>query len=130
MTDAPVSSGRGISITALLLSLSTLLCCALPLLLVTLGLGSVVASLTSSIPWLVTLSHYKIWTFFASALVLGIGAYVLYRPGRSCPADPLLAQACQRAGRWSRRIWWGAVMLWAFAAFVAYAWFPLQQFFF
>lgn len=117
------------SVVALLFSLSTLLCCALPLLLVTLGLGSVVAALTSSAPWLVTLSHYKASTFAASALVLAIGGYALYRPGRSCPADPELAQACRRADRWSRCIWWGAVVLWSFAAFVAYAWLPLRQLF-
>lgn len=128
---APASSvrqgGRSVSLVALLFSLSTLVCCALPLLLVTLGLGSVVATLTSSAPWLVTLSHYKAWTFATSALVLSIGGYALYRPGRSCPADLALADACRRADRWSRRIWWSAVVLWCFALFVAYAWVPLQQ---
>ncbi|ODV26534.1 MAG: hypothetical protein ABT19_02755 [Rhodanobacter sp. SCN 68-63] len=127
--QASLAPRRSIGIVALVFSASTLLCCALPLVLVALGLGSVVATLTFSAPWLVTLSHYKTWTFLVSALVLGVGGYALYRPGRHCPSDPVLAQACQRADRWSRRLWWGAVLLWGFAAFVAYAWLPLQRLF-
>ena len=39
-------------------STSTLLCCALPILLVSLGLGAVVVSMASSLPFLVTLSQH------------------------------------------------------------------------
>ena len=108
-------------------SLGTLLCCALPLLLVTAGLGSAVAALTSTAPWLVTLSHYKAWTFAVSAAALVLAGWALYRPGRSCPTDPVLAQGCARTDRWSRRMWWGSIVIWAGAAFVAYLWLPLQQ---
>ena len=38
------------SLVTLLLSGGTLICCALPILLVSLGLGTVVASLTSALP--------------------------------------------------------------------------------
>jgi hypothetical protein len=48
----------------------TLLCCVLPVLLVSLGLGTAVASLTSSAPWLVELSRHKEWIFAASFLML------------------------------------------------------------
>jgi mercuric ion transport protein len=41
-------------------SLSTLLCCALPSLLVLVGPGATVASMLSALPWLVTLSHHRI----------------------------------------------------------------------
>ena len=44
-------------------SLSTLICCALPSVLVLLGLGTTVASLLSAAPWLVSLSRHKVWTF-------------------------------------------------------------------
>ncbi|WP_225444286.1 hypothetical protein [Pseudomarimonas arenosa] len=125
-TSAPIRE-RSVSVVALLLSLSTLLCCALPLLLVALGFGSAVAALTSSAPWLVTLSQYKVWTFGVAAGVLGLAGYMLYRRGRSCPTEPLLADACQRAQRWSRRIWWCAVLVWCIAAVVAFAWIPLQR---
>lgn len=118
---------RSVSSIALLFSMSTLLCCALPLLLVTIGLGSVVAAVTSNAPWLVTLSHYKVWVFAVSASILGLAGYSLYRPGRSCPADPMLAAACLRADRWSRRVWWTALLVWSVASFTAFVWLPLQQ---
>ncbi|MEG3190960.1 hypothetical protein [Lysobacter sp. D1-1-M9] len=117
---------QGLSALTLLFSLGTLLCCALPLLLVALGLGSAVAVMTSSAPWLVTLSQYKEWTFAGSALVLALAGWALYRPARSCPTDPVLASACARADRWSRRVWLGSVLIWAGAGFVAFLWLPLR----
>jgi len=38
---------------------TTLVCCALPILLVSLGLGAVSASLFANLPFLVTLAQYK-----------------------------------------------------------------------
>jgi hypothetical protein len=124
--SVPGRARRGASWTALFLTLGTLLCCALPLLLVTLGLGSVVVAMTASAPWLVTLSQHKTWIFSVSALALALAGWALYRPGRSCPADPELARACAAADRWSRRVWWAAVLLWCGAAFVAYLLLPLR----
>jgi hypothetical protein len=49
-------------------SFGTLLCCALPSVLVLLGLGTTVASLLSAMPWLVNLSRHKIWTFSISGV--------------------------------------------------------------
>jgi len=49
---------------SLFTSLSTLLCCALPALLVTIGAGAALASIVHVTPWLVYLSKYKIYTFF------------------------------------------------------------------
>ena len=46
---------------SLFTSLGTLLCCALPSVLVLLGLGATVATVPSSVPWLVKLSHHKVW---------------------------------------------------------------------
>ena len=48
-----------VSIGSLFTSVSTLLCCALPSLLVALGMGAVVAGLASDLPWLITMSKYK-----------------------------------------------------------------------
>jgi mercuric ion transport protein len=55
-----------LSYFSLFTSLSTLLCCALPSLLVLLGLGATVASALSVLPWLVMLSRHKSWTFGVS----------------------------------------------------------------
>ena len=108
---------QGLSTLALMFSLGTVMCCALPLLLVALGFGSVVAAMTSGAPWLVTLSHYKAWTFAGSAAVLAVAGWSLYRPGRQCPREPALAKACARADRWSQRVWWGSALTWGLAIF-------------
>ena len=52
-----------LSYFSLFTSVGTLLCCALPSLLVLFGLGASVASMLSFLPWLVTLSRHKQWTF-------------------------------------------------------------------
>lgn len=51
---------------------TALLCCALPALLVSLGLGAAVAGLTSELPWLVELSRHKEWVFAVSAIMLAL----------------------------------------------------------
>lgn len=119
--------GLAASSAALLLTAGTLVCCALPILLVALGLGSAVAAMTSAAPWLVTLSQYKLWFFTGAALALVVAGALLYRPGRSCPADPELARACARIDRVSRGVWWLSVAVWLLSAFFAFAWLPLQR---
>ena len=84
-------------------SSSTLICCALPILLVSLGLGAVSASLFASYPFLVTLALHKTWMFLGSAVVLALTGWLLYRPGRACPTDPGLAEQCESAHRWNLR---------------------------
>jgi len=92
-------------------SSSTLICCALPIILVTLGLGAVSATLFETLPFLVTLTRYKSWMFLGSAGMLAIGGWALYRPGRYCPTDPVLAAKCNAAHRWNKRIWWASVVM-------------------
>ena len=82
---------------------ATLTCCALPILLVTLGFGAVVASAAGAVPLLVTLSMYKGWMFAVSGLLIAAAAWAIYRPGRACPADTELAAACATADKWNRR---------------------------
>ena len=50
----------------------TLLCCALPILLVSLGLGSVVASINYNVPGMFWLAQHKYWTLGLSAIMLGL----------------------------------------------------------
>src|SRR6185437_7536491 len=87
-------------------SFSTLLCCALPSVLVLLGMGATVASLLSVAPWLVTLSRHKIWTFSISGMLIATSFVVTYwmvprlQQGEACPAnDPT---ACGAATRMSK----------------------------
>jgi mercuric ion transport protein len=99
----------------------TLICCAIPITLVMLGFGTVVASLASNAPWLIALSMYKGWMFAISGVLIGLSAWAVYRSGRSCPADPELAAACERADRWNRRFIVFSAIMWSvgfIAAFV------------
>jgi len=63
---------------SLFTSLGTLLCCALPSLLVLAGLGASVASLLSVAPWLVTLSRHKPWTFGVAGLLIAANFVSIY----------------------------------------------------
>ncbi len=119
-------AGRPLAWLALFTTAGTLVCCALPILLVTLGLGSAVAALTSSLPFLITLSQHKIWVFILSGLLLASGWWVSMR-NRQCPADPALAEACEQASRWNRRILWMATTIWSIGFLAAYVALPLTR---
>ena len=77
-------SGAGGSVfSAVGLTLLGTTCCALPITLVALGAGGAVASMASSLPWLVALSEYKLATFGFTALALGYAGWQVRRLGRS-----------------------------------------------
>ncbi len=85
---------------ALLCSTSTLVCCALPALLVALGAGAALAGLVSAFPALVWLSEYKAWVFGLCAVMLLLAGVVQWQNRYApCPSDPKLANACQKARR-------------------------------
>lgn len=98
---APPPAGRRLAARplaglSLILSSATLLCCALPALLVLLGAGSVLATLLSWLPALVLLSEQKgvVFSLAALALVLA-GVGLAQAAGRPCPNDPRLARRCR-----------------------------------
>ncbi|RDX37282.1 hypothetical protein DZA50_02495 [Kangiella sp. HD9-110m-PIT-SAG07] len=108
-------------VLVLFASVPTLICCALPILLVSLGMGSVVASMYGEhFPWLNWFAKYDLITFGVTALILIITGAVLYRSNRSCPTDPELAAACESAQKWNRRFYWSAIIIWLIGAFSAY----------
>lgn len=108
-------------------SSTTLVCCALPILLVSLGLGAVSASLFANVPFLVTLAQYKTWMFAASAAVLVLIARLLFRSGRACPANLILAEQCEKAHRWNTRIFWISVGIWLVGFDAAYLALPIYS---
>lgn len=117
----------GVTWLSLFASTGTLICCALPIILVTLGLGATVAALTSAFPFLITLSQHKIWVFTFSGAMLGVSGWLLYRPGRSCPTEPELGALCEKAIVWNRRIYWSSVTIWVIGFFAAYLALPLRK---
>lgn len=98
----------------------TLVCCAIPIMLVSLGLGATVASIASAAPWLIALSMHKAWVFAGSGFLIGLAAWAVFRPGRTCPADPELALACERSDRWNRRFIVLSSVLWVVGFGAAY----------
>jgi hypothetical protein len=105
-------------------SVGTLLCCALPSLLVFLGLGATVASVLGSAPWLATLSRHKAWLFAGSAILIGGNFYYVYRVAPrllarsgACDVDD---PSCARATRVSRALLMVSVFLLAIGVAVAY----------
>ena len=116
-----------LSFATLLFSGSTLICCALPILLVSLGFGAGVAYLTNAFPWIVVFGQHKAWTFSIVGAYLLLTAWMIYRPGRACPTDPELARLCQQADRLNRVVLWMAIGVYALGFFAAYLWYPLQQ---
>jgi hypothetical protein len=106
---------------SLFASTSTLICCALPALLVTLGLGASLAGLVSAAPWLVALSAHKVWLFAGSGGMLLL-AFAAHRQGRfrPCPADPVRARACERLRRFSAGVLGLSALLWGVGFFFAF----------
>ena len=106
--------------------MGTLVCCALPITLVALGMGATMASLVSNVPFLVTLSQHKILAFTISGFLLALSGWLLYRSGRECPTDPTLAALCIKTQVWNRRIYRLSVTLWGVGFFAAFLALPLQ----
>jgi mercuric ion transport protein len=119
-----------LSYLSLFTSLGTLLCCALPSLLVLVGLGATVASTLSEAPWLVSLSHHKTWVFLVSGALIssnfiyvyGVAPKLQAAAGACDPRDPA---ACQTAGRFSRIVLWCSAAIYLVGCFSAYLLGPL-----
>ena len=106
---------------SLFTSLGTLVCCALPALFVTLGMGAALAGLVSSAGWLVALSEHK-GAVFGAAGVLLLVTGVLRWKGRNapCPADPAVAKACTRMRKVSAWLYWFSVTVYVVGFFFAF----------
>jgi hypothetical protein len=104
----------------ILSSFSTLLCCALPALLVSLGAGAVLASLVTVVPQLVWLSGHKLLLFALAGFVLLFSGISSYRNRNApCPADPMKARSCLRLRRWSARIFYLSTAMYVIGFFFA-----------
>ena len=123
--SAVVLKQTSLSWLTLFASSGTLICCALPIILVTLGLGATMAAFTSSFPLLVTIAQQKAWVFAGSGALLLLSGWLMYRPGRACPADPELGRLCDQTQVWNRRIYWSSVTLWGIGFFAAFLALPL-----
>jgi mercuric ion transport protein len=120
-------SSAVLSYFSLFTSVGTLLCCALPSLLVLAGLGGSVASTLSAVPWLVTLSRHKQWTFSISGALIVLGFLNMYHfaPGPRANACDLDSSACDSASNFTKRLLWISAVIYAVGIFAAYALGPI-----
>ncbi len=111
-----------LEVLTVLSSFSTLLCCALPALLESLGAGAVLASLVTAVPQLVWISEHKIPLFAFAGFMLVLSGVSSYRNRNApCPTDPVQAKSCLRLRRLSERIFYvssAAYVIGFFFAFV------------
>ncbi len=111
------------SILSLFTSASTLVCCALPALFVTLGAGAVLAGIVSSVPQLIWFSEHKLEVFSGAGLMLALAGYLQWRARNApCPVDPALRDTCLRLRKSGQRIYifsCAIFMIGVFFAFVA-----------
>lgn len=92
---APFRRNAALTVTALLSSAATLLCCVLPAVLVALGAGAALAGLVSAVPQLIWLSAHKALVFGgAAALLIASGLLIWRARTLPCPTDPRLARSC------------------------------------
>lgn len=131
ITSAPprIRSGA-LSYLSLFTSVGTLLCCALPSLLVLFGLGATVATVLSQAPWLVELSHRKHWVFIVSGILISGNFVYLYAiadklQAKDLACNPNNPEACRAASRFSRIVLWCSAAIYLVGAFTAYLLGPL-----
>jgi hypothetical protein len=110
-TDTSLFSGLGLAFVGTT-------CCALPIVLVALGLGSAVASMVAVMPWLTTLSQYKVATFSITAAVLVYSYWRLHR-------IKVCALADKKRLRWQKVVFWASTVILLLSLFAAYALLPI-----
>jgi hypothetical protein len=122
-TKTTAARSAVLSYFSLFSSLSTLLCCALPSLLVLFGLGASVASTLSFLPWLVALSRHKVLTFSISGALIAcsfLNTYYILPRLRKDECSPDNPTACAEASRLSRILLWALAAIYTIGFFVAF----------
>lgn len=112
---------RVASLLALFTSSSTLICCALPALLVAFGAGAALSSLVAAVPQLVWFSDHKAEVFFVATMML-VASGVLQLRSRylPCPSNPDLAEACRHTRQRSLWIYLASAIVFLVGGFFAF----------
>lgn len=113
--------GTGLAFLSLFTSAGTLVCCALPALFIALGAGATLAGIVGNVPGLIWLSENKALVFGVAAVLLVLAGYGQWR-ARSlpCPADPVLARACNRMRKLGAWVYGFAVVCFAIGVLFAF----------
>ena len=120
MSD-PFARNARLAFGSLLASSTTLVCCVLPAVLVSLGAGAAVVGLVSAIPQLIWLSEHKELVFAIAAGFLVVSGWMLWHArALPCPTDPVLARNCTRLRRWSHGLYGASAVLFMVGAVFAF----------
>ena len=124
MTDDAVAQARGglwSSVATLFATSSTLVCCAIPAMLVALGAGAALSSLVSVFPQVVWLSEHKEALFALSGAALAASGWIQWRNRTApCPLDPRLRDACLRTRGVSRRVYFVSLAFYGVGGWFAF----------
>jgi hypothetical protein len=93
---------------------ATLTCCVIPIMLISIGLGSTLAALFSTFPLLPKLSHYKDLLFIISAASIAISIY------SHTNQNKCLEEVCEIRTKRLPTFIYAAVTTWTASAFTAY----------
>ena len=105
-----IKSNKLVNYLSLFTSSGTIICCALPALLVSMGSGAALSSFIAVFPQLVTLSIYKIPIFIGAFIMLIIAGMLQYHSrGLPCPTDKKQAYACMQTRKVSMIIYFTSV---------------------
>ena len=112
---------KHLSLLSLFSSGGTLICCALPALLVSLGAGAVMASVVSSVPQIIWFSEHKLGVFIFAGMMLSISGFLQWK-ARSlpCPSDKALAELCNKTRVNSLRVYFFSVCVFLIGGFMAF----------
>ena len=118
VTEMP---GRWVAFLSLFTSTGTLICCALPAMLVALGAGAALSTLISAVPGLVWVSEYKEAVFVFAGVMLTVSGWLQWR-GRfaPCPVDATKRNACLRTRRSSAMVYGASVLVFMVGGFFAF----------
>ncbi len=106
---------------ALFASVSTLLCCALPAFLITIGAGAVMAGLATNVPGLVWLTAHKGPLFIGAGVLLAAAVIIKWATRNApCPIDPAQAKACNAMRRTGTVILAFAIIAYVVGGFFAF----------
>ncbi len=118
-----------VSFLALFGSSATLLCCALPALLVVIAGGAAMGALLSNFPWLIPLSRNKEWIFLGAGVLLLFNGILTLRPKGKVACAITGGKGCEVAGNFTKGMFWFSILLYGIGGFVAFALVPILRFF-
>jgi hypothetical protein len=118
---APINHAKHANWASLFTSASTLICCALPALLVSIGAGAALSTLVSNVPQLIWISEHKPLVFGFAGVMLVLAGFMQWRARNApCPADARLAAVCKQTRKNALVVYYISVLIYLVGAGFAF----------